>query len=81
MISSLSFKQDNTIADEPVVELLKYLNTMLDTAVKKARLPSGQNPLHQLILIISDGRFHEKVSKYLAREFSYGQIPVKTKGG
>ncbi|KAJ6850542.1 midasin [Iris pallida] len=60
IISSLSFKQDNTIADEPVVDLLKYLNNMLDTAVVKARTPSGQNPLHQLILIIADGRFHEK---------------------
>lgn len=62
MISSLSFKQDNTIADEPMVDLLKYLNNMLDTAVMKARLPSGQNPLHQLILIIADGRFHGKES-------------------
>jgi len=60
MISSLSFKQDNTIVDEPMVDLLKYLNNMLDTAVMKACLPSGQNPLHQLILIIADGRFHEK---------------------
>ncbi|XP_064960659.1 midasin-like isoform X3 [Musa acuminata AAA Group] len=60
MISSLSFKQDNTIADEPVVDLLKYLNDMLDTAVSKARMPSGQNPLNQLVLIIADGRFHEK---------------------
>ncbi|KAJ3682433.1 hypothetical protein LUZ60_015006 [Juncus effusus] len=60
MISSLSFKQDNTIADEPVVDLLKYMNSMLDTAVAKSRTPSGQNPLEQLILIIADGRFHEK---------------------
>lgn len=62
MISSLSFKQDNTITDEPVVDLLKYLTNMLDAAVVKARSPSGQNPMHQLILIIADGRFHEKVS-------------------
>jgi len=60
MISSLTFKQENTIADEPVVDLLKYLNNMLDVAVGKARLPSGQNPLQQLVLIIADGRFHEK---------------------
>ncbi|XP_048323691.2 midasin isoform X2 [Ziziphus jujuba] len=60
MISSLTFKQENTIADEPVVDLLKYLNKKLDTAVAKARLPSGQNPLEQLVLIIADGRFHEK---------------------
>lgn len=62
MISSLAFKQDNTIADEPMVNLLKELNGMLDSAVANARLPTGQNPLQQLILIIADGRFHEKVS-------------------
>ncbi|KAL4625562.1 hypothetical protein ACB092_05G035400 [Castanea dentata] len=60
MISSLTFKQENTIADEPVVDLLTYLNNMLDVTVAKARLPSGQNPLQQLVLIIADGRFHEK---------------------
>lgn len=61
MISSLSFKQENTIADQPVVDVLKYLNTKLDEAVARARLPSGWNPLQQLILIIGDGRFHERV--------------------
>lgn len=61
IISSLTFKQENTIADEPMVDLLKYLNNMLDAAVANARLPSGQNPLQQLVLIIADGRFHEKV--------------------
>ncbi|XP_031485697.1 midasin isoform X2 [Nymphaea colorata] len=60
MISSLSFKQDNSILDDPMVDLLNYLNGMLDAAVINARLPSGQNPLQQLILIIADGRFHEK---------------------
>ncbi|KAL3632042.1 hypothetical protein CASFOL_025026 [Castilleja foliolosa] len=60
MISSLTFKQENTIADEPIVDLLKFLNNMLDTAVMQARLPSGHNPLQQLVLIIADGRFSEK---------------------
>ncbi|KAK6125035.1 hypothetical protein DH2020_041213 [Rehmannia glutinosa] len=60
MISSFTFKQENTIADEPMVDLLKYLNNMLDTAVMQARLPSGHNPLQQLVLIIADGRFNEK---------------------
>ncbi|KAL8046294.1 hypothetical protein ABFX02_08G168300 [Erythranthe guttata] len=60
MISSFTFKQENTIKDEPMVDLLKYLNTMLDGAVMKARLPSGSNPLQQLVLIIADGRFNEK---------------------
>ncbi|KAF0928097.1 hypothetical protein E2562_037875 [Oryza meyeriana var. granulata] len=60
VISSLSFEQDNKLEDEPVADLLMYLNTMLDTAVAWSRTPSGQNPLQQLILIISDGKFHEK---------------------
>ncbi|XP_017978548.1 PREDICTED: midasin [Theobroma cacao] len=60
MISSLTFKQDNTIRDEPVVDLLMFLNKKLDAAVANARLPSGQNPLQQLVLIIGDGRLYEK---------------------
>ncbi|MCD7451959.1 hypothetical protein HAX54_014223, partial [Datura stramonium] len=60
MISSLTFKQENTIAEEPMVDLLKYLNDMLDAAAANARLPSGHNPLEQLVLIIADGWFHEK---------------------
>ncbi|KAJ6734341.1 MIDASIN-RELATED [Salix purpurea] len=70
IISSLTFKQENTIADEPVVDLLKYLNNKLDAAVAKARLPSGQNPLQQLVLILADGRFHEKEKlKRCVRDF------------
>ncbi|KAL6842329.1 hypothetical protein ACP4OV_027756 [Aristida adscensionis] len=60
IISSLSFEQDNKIEDQPVSDLLMHVNKMLDTAVARARTPSGQNPLQQLILIISDGKFHEK---------------------
>jgi midasin len=60
MISSLSFEQDNKIEDEPVADLLMHLNKMLDDAVARSRTPSGQNPLQQLVLVISDGKFHEK---------------------
>ncbi|XP_040370504.1 midasin isoform X3 [Rosa chinensis] len=60
MISGLSFKQENTILDEPVVDLLTFVNKKLDTAVARARLPSGRNPLQQLVLIIADGHLHEK---------------------
>ena len=67
MISSLSFKQENTISDEPVVDLLKFLNKKLDTAIAKARLPSGRNPLQQLVLIIADGRLHERVTFIFSR--------------
>jgi hypothetical protein len=70
MISSLSFEQDNKIEDQPVADLLMHLNTMLDAAVARSRTPSGQNPLQQLILVISDGKFHEKVSTFVSR-FAY----------
>ncbi|KNA10543.1 hypothetical protein SOVF_143350 isoform A [Spinacia oleracea] len=68
MISSLTFNQENTLREEPMAELLKYLNNMLEQAVANARLPSGQNPLQQLVLIIADGRFHdnkEKVKRFM----------------
>ncbi|KAK8928666.1 hypothetical protein KSP39_PZI017873 [Platanthera zijinensis] len=60
IISNLSFKQDNTIVDEPVADLLKHLKGMLDSAMRNMCTPSGKNPLHQLTLIISDGRLNEK---------------------
>ncbi|XP_026437070.1 midasin-like [Papaver somniferum] len=60
MISNLTFKQENTFKDGPVVDLLKFLNNKLDAAVANSRLPSGQNSLQQLILIISDGRLSEQ---------------------
>ncbi|XP_050383797.1 midasin isoform X3 [Argentina anserina] len=60
MISGFSFKQENTILDEPVVDLLKFVNNKLDAAVARSRLPSGRNPLQQLVLIIADGHLHEK---------------------
>jgi len=55
--------QDNTIADRPVVELVTSLTHMLEKA--RHRMAGGslaQPPLNQLVLIISDGRFHEKES-------------------
>ncbi|KAL2899649.1 Midasin [Bienertia sinuspersici] len=63
IISSLTFNQENTINDEPMAELLEYLNNMLELAVANARLPSGQNPLQQLVLIIADGHFHDNKEK------------------
>ncbi|KAL4583665.1 hypothetical protein LXL04_008247 [Taraxacum kok-saghyz] len=59
MLSSLTFNQENTVSDEPMADLLKYINNTMDAAVMNARLPSGQNPLEQLVLIIADGRLHE----------------------
>ncbi|XP_057850180.2 midasin isoform X2 [Cryptomeria japonica] len=62
MISKFSFKQDNTIEDEPVVDLLTYLTRMLDHVAMNLCGPSSRPEIQQLVLIIADGRFHEKES-------------------
>ncbi|KAL3690583.1 hypothetical protein R1sor_016892 [Riccia sorocarpa] len=62
MVSRFSFNQDNTIADKPVVDLLHFLTRMLDLAARKATAPAENLHLQQLVLIIADGRFHEKES-------------------
>ncbi|GKB58394.1 hypothetical protein Tco_0914580 [Tanacetum coccineum] len=43
-----------------MADLLKYLNNTLDSAAMNARLPSGQNPFEQLVIIIAGGSLHEK---------------------
>ncbi|KAJ4786530.1 Midasin [Rhynchospora pubera] len=67
MISSFSFKQDGTHTDEPVGNLLKYLINILDMAVVRSSMLSGQSPLHQLVLIIADGQIHENREKLRRR--------------
>lgn len=67
--------QDNTIADQPVVELVTSLSHMLDEA--RQRVSGGslaQAPLNQLVLIVSDGRFHEKET--LRRVVAVGSNPL-----
>lgn len=72
--------QDNTIADRPVVELVASLNHMLDKARHSSASGSmASAALSQLVLIVSDGRFHEKESlrravvvSQLARSHSIG---------
>ena len=67
IVSEFTFKQDNTIADEPMVELLRYLTPTLEQAALRAGgagAGGGRGQvLQQLVLIISDGRFHEKVRR------------------
>ncbi|XP_024011307.1 midasin [Eutrema salsugineum] len=60
MISGLTFKQENLIEDEPVVNLLRSLNEMLENLASTRRQSYGSNPLQQLVLIIGDGKFHER---------------------
>lgn len=60
MISGLTFKQENLIQDEPVVNLLRNMNEMLENLANTRRQSYGSNPLQQLVLIIGDGKFHER---------------------
>ncbi|KAL1208785.1 Midasin [Cardamine amara subsp. amara] len=60
MISGLTFKQENLIQDEPVVNLLRNMNEMLENLASTRRQSYGSNPLQQLVLIIGDGKFHER---------------------
>jgi midasin len=60
IMSHMRFDQDNTITDRPVVDVVASLSHILDEAA--GRMPAYGSSLHQLVLIIADGRFHEKES-------------------
>ncbi|CAI5992989.1 unnamed protein product [Closterium sp. NIES-64] len=58
VISQFSFKQDNTSADEPMVELLRFLSGALDSAAMRYSASAGTGGgghLEQLVLIVADG--------------------------
>lgn len=55
----LNFDEDNTIENRPMVDVLGALDDELEKA--RGRQPSGTgSSLQQLVLIIADGRLHEK---------------------
>lgn len=61
IMSQLRFDQDNTIGDRPMVDVITSVDYLLDgAAARAASSPAGQSALNQLVLIIADGRFHEK---------------------
>ncbi|KDD77118.1 hypothetical protein H632_c15p1 [Helicosporidium sp. ATCC 50920] len=61
VFSQLRFDEDNTVADRPVEDLLAALDGTLADA--QMRFAAGMHTsLRQLVLIIADGRFHEKES-------------------
>ena len=61
IMAGLRFDQDNTIADRPMTEVVASLDALLEVARAKTALSSlSDTSLHQLVLIIADGRFHEK---------------------
>lgn len=62
VLSQLTFDLDNTLADQPMVELLTGLDAMLAAARARAGGRGGSHAaqLHQLVLVVADGRFHER---------------------
>ena len=63
LLLQLRFNQDNTITDRPMVDVMVSLDHMLESASARAGSSSiFGSALHQLVLIIADGRFHEKDS-------------------
>lgn len=63
MAAQLRFAQDSTISDRPMLQLMDGLGHMLDSARHSAGaggIGAGTQDLAQLVLIIADGRFHEK---------------------
>ncbi|KAL0028971.1 hypothetical protein WJX77_009058 [Trebouxia sp. C0004] len=62
IMAQMKFDQDNTIADNPMVELLTSMQHMLEQARVRSMGVGGSQDLHQLVIIVADGRFHEKES-------------------
>ena len=73
IINQMHFDQDNRIEDQPMVHLLESLRQILDMAERShCSTRSVHQQLHQLVVIIADGRFHEKSAlKRHAREICH----------
>lgn len=63
VMSRMRFDQDNTIGDQPMVDVITSVDHILEGAAARASTAAAASSgadLHQLVLIIADGRFHEK---------------------
>lgn len=63
IMSALRFDQDNTIADRPMLQLVEAVQHLLEGARARAGSQSASgssSDLRQLLLVLGDGRFHEK---------------------
>eukprot|EP00958_Prasinococcus_capsulatus_P008900 scaffold874_cov380-Prasinococcus_capsulatus_cf.AAC.24 len=60
LVAGFTFQQDNKINDEPVLELLQYLHAVMESAAHRLDGANDKNDLQQLVIILADGRFHEK---------------------
>lgn len=56
----MRFDQDNTIDDRPMVDVITSLDHLLEQVQARAPSGYGSGTLHQLVLVVADGRFHEK---------------------
>ena len=72
VMGQLRFDADNTISDQPMADVIMSIDHMLETAAAQASATcSSRTSLHQLVLIIADGRFHEKEAlRRVARDAS-----------
>lgn len=53
----MRFDQDNTISDRPMVDVITSLDALLEGAAARASsAAAAASSLHQLVLIIADGR-------------------------
>ncbi len=53
----MRFDQDNTISDRPMVDVITSLDALLEGAAARAGSAAAASSLHQLVLIIADGRW------------------------
>lgn len=53
----MRFDQDNTIADRPMMDVVTSLDHMLDGASARAGASAAGTSLHQLVLVVADGRW------------------------
>lgn len=53
----MRFDQDNTISDRPMVDVLTSLDHMLAGAAARAGSAGSGASLHQLVLVVADGRW------------------------
>jgi midasin len=64
IMSAMRFDQDNTIADRPMLQLVEAVQHLLEEARARAGGGGGGggggSDLRQLLLVLGDGRFHEK---------------------
>lgn len=70
IMSKLRFSEDNTINDRPMVELLTSINRILEEEGSNIQISSQNVGLKQLVIMLADGRFHEKDALHRAVRYA-----------